>query len=226
MNNQRVRSILLCLMLLACFSCGGEGGDPLSTDRNATSYGGSLTLGSDRANLPVSEDSALAICQILNPEIYGLCKRALFGVIKTPQVIDSLRAIRISGTYSGYALIEGQSELRADTTTVDFTFQITLYDFSDSGAVFMGGEISASGYDKITGNKISPPVRLVLDGGMAFAGKYAGAVEYNSLRLPIATSGKIISVEESDPLHEGSQTLINGALKIRFNPYYKSPGGR
>lgn len=222
----------LCFILpiigLTVISCGGDRGDPLSSDQNATKYGGSLTLGSGRANTPVSEETKLPICQILNSEIYGLCLRCLNGISNTPQTVDSLSITRLSGGYSGYVTVLGRKDLRADNKTADFNFKITFFDFSDSGSVFMGGELGASGYIAAQGESISS-IRIVLSDGLAFTGNYTGAVEYNSMRLPINSIGLITSVYASKAelryyAVEGSQTLIYGDTSFRFNPYYRLPG--
>ncbi len=223
-NYLRFVSLLLVVLALAC---GGDRGDPLSSDQNATEYGGSLTLGSGRANTPVSEETKLPICQILNSEIYGLCLRSLGGIANTPQTVDSLAITRISGSYSGYVQVQGLKDIRADNKTVDFNFKIAFFDFSDSGSVFMGGELGASGYLVAQGGDISS-IRIVLNDGLAFAGNYTGAVEYNSMRLPIDSSGLITSVYASTAdlryyAVEGSQTLKYSGTSIRFNPYYRLP---
>ena len=227
MSIKLLRFVSLLLIVLAA-SCGGDRGDPLSSDQNSTEYGGSLTLGSGRANTPVSEETKLPICQILNSEIYGLFLRSLDGIANTPQTVDSLAITRISGSYSGYVKVQGRKDIRADNKTADFNFKITFFDFSDSGSVFMGGELEVSGYIVAQGSSISS-IRIVLSDGLAFSGNYTGAVEYNSMRLPIDSSGLITSVYASKAeLHyyavEGSQTLKHSDTSFRFNPYYRLPG--
>jgi hypothetical protein len=225
----RIKLLFCFFVLLAvlALSCGGGRKDPLSSDQNATKYGGSLTLGAGRANTPVSEETKLPICQILNSEIYGLCLRSLNGISNTPQSVDSLSITRLSGGYSGYVTVLGRKDLRSDNKTADFNFKITFFDFSDSGSVFMGGELGVSGYIVAQGSNISS-IRIVLSDGLAFTGNYTGAVEYNSMRLPIDSSGLITSVYASKAelryyAVEGSQTLIYGDTSFRFNPYYRSP---
>ncbi|MCE5272137.1 hypothetical protein LLH00_12745 [bacterium] len=226
-SNTLFPAVLLLAVVLA--GCSSGRGDPTSGGANSTLYGGRLTLGADRLNTPVSSDNQLAVAQILNSELYGLSRRALAGISNSPQTVgDSLLTTRVSGRYSGYAEVTGNRQMReSDKQVVDFSFRMTLYDFSDSGFVFMGGELGAEGFVRSAGGQVTQ-FRLVLTDGLAFAGNYTGAVEYNSMRLPIDAADRITSVyasagELSYFNIEGSQTLIYGDLRIRFNPYYRSP---
>ncbi len=221
-KNLLVLSAVLTLALMA--ACGGDRGDPVSTGQNATGYGGSLTLGASRANTPVSEATSLPICQILNSELYGLFLRTLNGIANTQQTVDSIPVTRISGRYSGYVQARGYMDLRDDNKTSDFDMRLTFYDFSDSGFVFMGGELNFKGY--VADGASYKIFRLVISDGLEFAGNYKGAVEYNTMRLPINVCETLTRVdarfmELKDFPNEGSQTLIHGDTRIRFNPYYR-----
>lgn len=223
MRKKRIRSVFILISVLA-LSCGGDRGDPVSTSQNATEYGGSLTLGAERTNTPVSEGTKLPICQILNSELYGLFLRTLTGIATTPQTVDSLPVTRISGRYSGYVQARGYMDLRDDNKTSDFDIQLTFYDFSDSGFVFMGGELNFKGH--VADGASYRIYRLVISDGLEFAGNYKGAVEYNTMRLPINVCETLTRVdarfmELKDFPNEGSQTLIYGDTRLRFNPYYR-----
>ncbi len=216
------------ILTLFLVGCGSGRSDPTSGNENLTSYGGLLTLGSGRANTPVSTANQWPVAQILNSELYGLCKRALAGIASSPQTVeDTLIITRISGRYSGYAEILGNRKLRTSNPEyVDYSFSMTLYDFSDSGFVFMGGVPMASGYIQNQGG-ILTKYYVYMKGGLAFAGNYAGAVEYNTMRLAIDSNNLITSVYASIPelryyKSEGSQTFKYGGVQVaRFNPYYR-----
>jgi hypothetical protein len=219
--------VMLTFVYLATLviSCGGDREDPFSASQLATEYGGQLTLGGGRVNTPVSEENKLVVCQILNSEVFGLCLRALGGIGDTPQAMDTMLVTRISGAYSGYAQVQGNRKLRQDQKTFDFNFHVSLYDFSDSGSVFMGGELGASGFLTIEDGMFTN-ARLYLSDGLAFTGNYTGALEYNSMKMPVNTCNELSSVLAQAELTNftlegGSQTLIYGDTHIRFNPYFR-----
>ncbi len=225
MDYLRVRSILLCLIILACFSCGGRS-DPTSTSQDATVYGGKLTLGTGLANTTPSDANKLKVCDVVNSEVYGLFVRTLREITATTQVMDSLPVMRIIGSYSGYAMVQGSKTLRPGTRTLDYDFQFTLYDYSDTGLLFMGGSPSAEGYVISDEDGEIYRVRLILNGALAFAGKYKGAMEYEYFRLPINTCNELTSAEARErELREfdwtGNQTLLYGDTRFHFNPYIK-----
>ncbi|MCE5272136.1 hypothetical protein LLH00_12740 [bacterium] len=227
MTTTLVRFALLCLFLAAPLACSGGRGDPLASDRNATAYGGRLTLGQDRVNTPVSSSNKLRICQLLNGEIYGAYQSALKGLADTPQKEDSLGIVRVSGRYSGYMQVQGATTYQPDTTGQNFWVRMTFFDYSDSAAVFMGGQVDCSGYMDVIGlHRYS--VKVVLNGGLAFAGGYSGEALYETQRLPIDPCNQIISPDAPakvlhcyPELEQGSMTLISGDTRFNFKPYFK-----
>jgi len=224
MKISAVRSFTFSILILTLVACGGNGGDPTSTEQGTTEYGGRLTMGKERANTKVSESNKLQICQTLNSEVYGVFIRALAGIGTTPQVTDSLRTVRISGKYAGYIEARGTKTLRSDDETVDFSFKMTFYDFSDSGFVFMGGEIGCDGYIR-SGGPTDQDIWLILTDGLAFAGNYSGEIVYHSQKMPINPCGRLISALAGPQYlicyrDSGSISLISGDTRINFRPYF------
>lgn len=222
---KRLSMIALSVVLALIVSCGGDGSDPLSSGNAAAEFGGTLTMGSNGVNTPSSESNKESVSQAVLDQVYGAYAR-LFRDIVTGNALP-YEPYRATGNFFGNAESEGFDKLVPLGTGggYDYSFEMTLNDFSNSGSVFIGGKLKVDGTMRLVGeNWMSGD--LIVDKGIAFAGNYNGKAVFDNLLVPLDSLGRLISVTAtSEQLyghsHNGSLSLVSGDVTVRFNPYYR-----
>ncbi|HUU28458.1 MAG TPA: hypothetical protein VM123_11660 [archaeon] len=204
-------------------ACSTNRSDPLSADLGTNDYGGSLNTGKDRPNLAVTEQNKLELCQEVFEQLYS---SFLKGCGITANAPFPGEAVRITGNYNGYAVVNTQPDtLEVSQTIVSSTFEITYFNFSESGKLFFGGKIGFSGsWGK--GGDSRVPDDILLGLGLVFAGYFSGSIEFENFSLPIDSTGKLIKVDASafDLIShpaQGSVTIRSGSETFKFNPYFR-----
>ncbi|HLA39609.1 MAG TPA: hypothetical protein VJ417_06420, partial [Candidatus Glassbacteria bacterium] len=107
-------------------------------------------------------------------------------------------------------------------------FEITYYDYSESGRMFFGGKVSYSGsFNKSTFRWI--PGRFVFNsGGLVFAGSYSGKIIFDNFRLFFDEFGVLIDfITAPDRVicflpAQGNLIVTASSGTLRFDPYYRS----
>lgn len=214
---------LLCMLTVALMTaCGGKNDDTVSPGE-AGDAGGSLTMGSGMANTVITEQNKKSACEDIFKVIYAVYNKAFLTMISAE---DYLSSQRIEGYNYGYATTEGFSELSGNTIDgVDLKFDLTFYNYSDNGKLYLGGKLTFDSHmDYKDNNWISRDVHVDLK--TAFAGDYKGMMEFKNMLFPVNSSGQLFSLSTADSIlaiqpFDGKVKITSGANNIEFNPFYR-----
>ncbi|MFH1070958.1 MAG: hypothetical protein V1794_15170 [Candidatus Glassbacteria bacterium] len=206
-------------------TCSKDRGDPLSVAGGTGDFGGSLASGKNGPNLAVTEQNKLEFCWAIFHELYPSFLKAVNGTAIVPISGDQ---VRILGTYTGYAIASLPPKTSGTSATVN-GLELTYFDYSESGTIFLGGKAVYSG-EFIKNDLSLVPNRFVLDtGGLVFAGKYSASVKFDDFRIFFDSWGVMINfITELDsvicflPL-QGDMFIESGDNSLLFfNPYFRA----
>jgi hypothetical protein len=214
---------LLCILAGALISaCGGKNDDTVSPGA-AGDAGGSLTMGSERANTVITEQNKKSACEDVFKVIYTVYNKSFLTMISAD---DYLSSMRIEGSNYGYAVTEGFSELSGNTIDgVDLKFDLTFYDYSDNGKLYLGGKLTFESHmDYKDESWVSRYVHVDLKA--AFAGDYKGMMQFENMLFPVNENGQLFSVFAADSVlsvqpYDGKVIITSGSNTISFNPFYR-----
>jgi len=218
-----------CLLALAVAfsvfsaSCGSGRGDPTTTPGGTGDLGGSLASGKNGANLAVTDPNSLAFSLELFKDLYPSFLKAMSGTSIVPEAGGQ---VRILGGFTGYGIASLPPDTLGTSATIN-GLEITYYDYSEAGRIFMGGKVTFSGTFSKVGTRWVPTRVILNSGGLAFAGSYSGTVTFDSLRVFFDSQGALIDfIQEPDsvicPLPiQGNMFVNSGGGTLRFNPYYR-----
>ena len=220
--------LLACALLAGCLAlaCGGSGKeDPLATELGSTE--GRLTLGGNGPNQAVTDLNGLNVAQTMNVAFFAVYTRTVQAMTKDPQVASNLR---ITGNYSGYAIADGGGV--TDTTggtTQSFSFKLTLFDYSDDGALFFGGALECTGLIVWTGSRGAAKNVFIKD-TIVMAGNYKAIADYDHYILPTDSNGNLVSLFDTPglnqiPNRDGEITFTSNGKTVKVYPYVPKPGG-
>jgi hypothetical protein len=91
----------------------------------------------------------------------------------------------VTGNYGGYALVGGTVTAGATKESHDYDLDVTFYNYSDEGYIFLGGALQYSG---------SVYEDVYVNGTVKFAGSYKGFMQYNGFRIPVDEFGSMINI--------------------------------
>lgn len=166
--------------------------------------GGSLTLGASGPNTVVSQSNISSVSgQVLGTtfSVFGRAQSALSSA-------GYLAAVsRVNGNSSGYADISGS--FSGGISGGSFDFSATFVDFSDNGALFIGGGLAYQGDISVNSATYAVQTEIRLDGTLDFAGTYSGQIKFENVRISAGTSGA--------PSYSGSLTVTSGGSTFSYD---------
>lgn len=203
--------------------CSENRSDPLSAGQGTLDYGGALSMGQNRPNIPVTEDNKYEFCRDIFEEIFPSFEKSWMEHATSPV---SENTVRILGDYYGYAISGSPTD-----TTVSFEdvsgLKITYYDYSEFGVMYLGGKIGFTGtWEKQAHRTV--PKNIILTGKVDFAGDYSGSIEFINFQFFFDSEGELLDVvSEADSVlarlsHRGNVKIVSGDKTILFNPFYRS----
>ena len=204
-------------------ACSGGRGDPTSTGGGTGDLGGSLSSGKNGTNIAVVDPNRLQFSLELLKELYPSFLKAISVTAAAP---SSTNEIRVLGNFQGYAVAASVPDTSGSSITVN-QFEITYFDYSESGKIFFGGKVSYSGSFSKSGTIWIPGRMIFNSGGLAFAGSYSGTITFDNFRLFFDAAGATIDFitapnEVICPLPlQGNLNITSGSGTLRFNPYYR-----
>jgi len=226
-QESRIKPCFFALLFAAAAvwtTCSKDRGDPLSVAGGTGDFGGSLASGKNGPNLAVAEQNSLEFCWAIFHELYPSFLKAVNGTAIVPISGDQ---VRILGTYTGYAIASLPPKTSGTSVTVN-DLELTYFDYSESGTIFLGGKAVYSG--EFTKNDLSliPKGFVIEKGELAFAGSYSGTVKFDDFRIFFDSWGVMINfITELDsvicflPL-QGDMFIESGDNSLLFfNPYFR-----
>jgi hypothetical protein len=213
-----VATLALGVIVTAC-SQGRQ--DPLGSNEQGGSSVSYLTKGGDGPNLVITEDNKLSACQEIDEKVFALFLKAAISFSTGPQKTGE--ALRILGTYWGYAVVDGLTTSNQDSASFAYDLTLKLYDYSDSGSIYIGGNLQYASSGLFLHDKWANKILLVSD-SIQFAGDYTGSIKFNKFRLPTDSEGQLISIFAPNIVlktvaRQGSVIINSGGNRFVLNPY-------
>ncbi len=213
-----VATLALGVIVTAC-SQGRQ--DPFGPNDQGGSNGDYLTKGGDGPNLVITDDNKLSACQKIDEKVFALFFNAASALSTGPQKTGE--AVRIFGTYWGYATVSGSTSSNQDSTTFAYNLNLKLYDYSDSGSIYIGGNLQYASSGIFFHGKWVNTLILISD-SIQFAGAYTGSIKFDGFRLPTDTLGQLISLFAPAIIlksveRQGFVTIKSGGNRFVLNPY-------
>ena len=166
--------------------------------------GGSLTLGASGANTVVTQSNIPSVSgQVLGTafSVFGRAQSTLAGAGNLAV------AARVNGDSTGYADISGSFSSGASGGSFDFS--AIFVDFSDSGALFIGGALAYQGDISVNTTTYTVQTEIRIDGTLDFAGTFSGQIKFDNVRISAGTSGA--------PSYSGSLTVTSGGSAFNYS---------
>ena len=208
--------VLVLVVILAACSQGRQ--DPLGPGAEGGLTEGRLSRGADGPNLALTSVNSDSAIQVIDEEVFSAFLKARSAV---PAGSQAAEAVRITGDYSGYALVDGSTTLRE--LTAEYELKLTFYDYSHAGSIYIGGSLRYMGSANVVSYQ-ELKQRIVVYDEIKVAGSYTGFVRFFGYLLPSDNTGNLISVfapmevlEEID--REGTVTFRSEENTFTFNPY-------
>ncbi|MCE5272138.1 hypothetical protein LLH00_12750 [bacterium] len=219
---KRLTFLSVTVLFLLAVACGGSD-NPNSPD-NENNLDGSLTMGGSRDNQTVSELTRNTVCQDIFSMVYRSYVQAARELMVDAEY--GTKTVRVSADMYGYAVTPGFTELSGNTLDgVKFKFELAYNDFTDDGHLYLGGKLKFDGTMKFRGDYWVPKT-LYISQSTDFAGDYKGSIQFNDLRLPLDSLGRLVAVTAEDTVLrqypvDGSVNLKSGSNTFRYNPFYR-----
>ena len=215
----RIKSLAFVLVVgMIFFACSKGRQDPMGIDDGNGLTEGRLTKGTSGPNLLVTPSNSGSACQIIDEEIFSTYLKAS-SVLSAGSELDE--AVRVTGDYSGYIVVDGSSTFSG--RAILYNFDISFYDYSDSGLIFIGGGLQCAGslnyfFDDLVRQDV------LVNGEIKFAGSYTGFIKFNRFILHVDNQGNLISIFAPDTVLEniiprGTVTINSGGNTYTLNPY-------
>jgi hypothetical protein len=209
-------------------ACGGDGNEPVGPG-DSDLAGGKLTKGGNGANTVVTLAKSDSAFQEINEELFSVFNKASNELIK----VVSVAQLRILGDHTGYAIIDGSADFTVSSFTnenmMEFNFDATFYDYSDTGKTYIGGIMNYTGHSLITATNDVIPRWLIAEGEIKFAGPFGGSVEYHYFRIITEVDdGSLLSIFLPDSIlmlyaPQGYLTVESGGESFVLEPYPERP---
>lgn len=174
---------LLVMVAFLAFSCGDSGNPTNGGNGDGGSSKGSLST-HQGANTVVTESNVQAVSGIVTSKAYEVFGRAMATIKYAKPVAGTSYNLdgRVNGNNSGYAQVKGTMTINMSgqqPTSYSYNFICTYYDFSDDGALWLGGAITYTGtYDM--SNTQNLKYNLTFEGGLTFNGTYEGTQDFTT----------------------------------------------
>ncbi len=208
---------LLLFVVLFAFACGDSGDD--NPADGGDGGGGSTTGASTKGtlgthtgnNTVVTSDNAAAVSNIIISKASEVFSRAMSTVKYSKAVAGTTMNLdgKVNGNNSGYAQTKGTMEV-STAGAYTYNFTCTFYDFSDDGALWLGGQVTYTGSMSVS-NTGSYSYNLKYTGGLKFNGTYEGTQDFVTT---YTMNGSTISYNSVTTITSGGKT---------FNYTYKYP---
>ena len=170
--------LMISVGLFFSFGCSDDnGGSPTGGDVNA----GSLSERSDVPNEPVTVDNVDQVVPEINTVAMNTYTKALTSVEKPAASITTNLGGEVPGEHSGKADVDGKviTKMSGLTLTgVDYDVDVTYYDYSDDGELFLGGSVAYTGTVKYDVDLHPTDISVTMKGGLRFNGTYEGSEEF------------------------------------------------
>jgi len=215
----RIKHLFFLFLPAVIFTACSEGReDPIGPGTSGLAAG-RLTKSGDGPNTVVTRANSDSAFQEINEELFTAYLKAVSALSTGPHPAEP---VRMTGEYSGYAEVDGSTDLSA--SDMSFDFNVTFYDYSDSASTYIGGSMQYKGRASAVSYRILTR-RLVVDGEIMFAGPFSGSVNYNRyLLLTEVDEGYLLSIFTPDTIltrytPEGYLTFTSGGETFNVKPY-------
>lgn len=207
---------LLLFVAMFAFACGDDGDDNPAdnggNNNNNTSGASSKgSLGTHTGNnTVVTSDNAQEVSGIIMGKASEVFSRALQLAVAGKPAAGTTMNIdgKVNGDKGGYAQSKGSMSY-STTGATSYNITCTFYDFSDDGALWLGGQITYTG--TMSYSTTSYTYNLKYTGGLKFNGTYDGAEDFV---MNYSLNGSSIT-------YNGTMTITSGGKT--FNYTYKYP---